>query len=144
VAIPEAYTAVLPASTEDVVAVLLDFDAYPQWQSGVLDCTVVERDDAGRGTLVDMVVDAKVRTIRYRVRYSYDLDAAKMAFDYVSGDLRQCSGRYRFTSRDGGTEVAFAVDVEPAFFLPGPVKRMLRDQAMRNALRDLTRRVSSR
>ena len=128
------YSAVIQASPDDIVKALLDFESYPAWQSSVLGCTVKERDDEGRGTLIEMYVDAKVRKIRYTVRYFYDLDRGRFGFDYVEGDLKNCAGRYRLTPQatGGGTEVSIDITTEVGFFLPGPMMRLIRDQALKN------------
>ncbi len=137
----DTYSDVLPASPDDIVKTLLDFDSYTEWQSGVLECNVLERDDEGRGTLIEMYVDAKVKKVRYQVRYSYDLDNNKMGFDYVKGDLKECAGRYAFTPEDAGTKVSIDIVTEVGFFLPGPMKKLIRDQSLKNSMRDLKKRV---
>lgn len=140
----DAHSEVIDASLDDIVKALTDFDTYPQWQSGVLGCTVKERDAEGRGTLVDMYVDAKIKKIRYSVRYFYDLENRRMGWDYIGGDLRECSGRYRFTPRPGGgTEVTIDIVTEVGFFIPGPMKKLIRDQALKNSMRDLRKRVAA-
>ncbi|MBN9619640.1 MAG: SRPBCC family protein [Actinobacteria bacterium] len=139
----DAYSEIIPAAQDDIVKALTDFESYPQWQSGVLECAVKERDDEGRGTLVEMYVDAKIKKIRYSVRYFYDLDNGRMGWDYVGGDLQECTGRYQFTAQpDGGTEVAIDIVTEVGFFVPGPMKKLIRDQSLKNSMRDLKKRVA--
>lgn len=138
----DALTDVVKASPEAIVKALTDFDAYPQWQGGVLECTVLERDDQGRGTLVEMYVDAKIRKIRYQVRYFYDLDNNKLGWDYVSGDLQECVGRYELKPLDDGTtELSINIVTEIGFFVPGPMKKLIRDQSLKNSMRDLKKHV---
>jgi ribosome-associated toxin RatA of RatAB toxin-antitoxin module len=138
----DAYSEVIQAAPDDIVKVLLDFDSYTEWQSGMLECTVKERDAEGRGTLIEMYVDAKIKKIRYRVRYLYDLDNGRLGFDYVDGDLKECTGRYRLTPQDdGGTEVSIDITTEVGFFVPGPMKKLIRDQSLKNSMRDLKKRV---
>ena len=137
-----AYSEVIDAPQPKIVDTLLDFEHYPEWQSGVYACTVKERDEDGRGSLVELHVDAKVRRIRYTARYWYDLEAGRMGFDLVEGDLAQCTGRYRFEPRgDGATTVSIDIVTEVGFFLPRPVMRLIRDQWLKATMRDLRRRV---
>jgi ribosome-associated toxin RatA of RatAB toxin-antitoxin module len=134
----DALTDVVKASPEAIVKALTDFDAYPQWQSGVLECTVKERDDEGRGSLVEMFVDAKIRKLRYQVRYFYDLDNGNFGWDYAGGDLQECTGRYQLTPQaDGTTELTIDIVTEIGFFVPGPMKKLIRDQSLKNSMRDL-------
>jgi Polyketide cyclase / dehydrase and lipid transport. len=138
----DAYSEVINASPDDIVKALLDFDTYTEWQSGMLECTVKERDAEGRGSLVEFYVDAKIKKIRYLTRYFYDLDNGKLGWDYVSGDLKECIGRYELTPQeDGGTRVSIDIETEIGFFVPAPMKKLIRDQSLKNSMRDLKKRV---
>jgi len=138
----DAYSEVVKASPDDIIAAMLDFDSYPDWQSGMLECTVKERDEQGRGSLVEFYVDAKIKKIRYLTRYFYDLDDGRFGWDYVSGDLKECTGRYDLvTQDDGSTAVTVNIETEIGFFVPGPMKKLIRDQSLKNSMRDLRKRV---
>ena len=138
----DVYKDVVQASQADIVGTLTDFEHYTEWQSGMLECTVKERDEQGRGSLVEFYVDAKIKKIRYTVRYFYQLDEGAMGWDYVDGDLKECTGRYQFTpTEDGATEVAIDIVTETGFFVPGPMKKLIRDQSLKNSMRDLKKRV---
>ncbi len=135
--------AIVGAPLEDIVAALLDFESYPQWQAIMKDCSVLERDNEGRGSLVEFRVDAKVRTIRYVSRYAYDLPGG-FSWVLVSGDLKRNSGRYAFAARDvGGTEVTIDISFDAGFYLPGPLQNAIRDRSLHNSIRDLRRRVGA-
>jgi hypothetical protein len=137
----DAYSDVVNASRDDIIAALLDFDHYTEWQSGMLECTVKERDAEGRGSLVEIYVDAKVKKIRYTVRYRYDLPDS-LGWDYVSGDLKECRGTYTFAEKDPHTTgVSVDIETEIGFFVPGPMKKLIRDQSLKNSMRDLKKRV---
>jgi len=139
----DAYTDVLNAPQDKIVAALTDFEHYTEWQSGMLECTVKERDEEGRGTLVELYVDAKIKKIRYTTKYWYDLDNGRLGFDLVEGDLKECTGAYTFEPIDDGaaTKVSIDITTEVGFFVPGPMKKLIRDQSLKNAMRDLKKRV---
>lgn len=135
-------TELIQAPVADIVAALLDFENYPQWQTGVLECTVQEHDEQQRGRLVAFHVDAKVRRVRYLARYFYDLEQGRLGWDYVSGDLKNCTGRYQLSPQTpNATRVSINIVTELGFFLPRPVMKVVRDQALKNSMRDLKRRV---
>ncbi|TAM84506.1 MAG: hypothetical protein EPN43_12435 [Jatrophihabitans sp.] len=137
----DAHSDVVNAAREDVIAALLDFDSYTDWQAGMLECTVKERDAEGRGSLVEIYVDAKVKKIRYTVRYHYDLPDS-LGWDYVGGDLKECRGTYTFAEKDPATtQVSIDIETEIGFFVPGPMKKLIRDQSLKNSMRDLKKRV---
>jgi len=139
----DAYTDVLNAPQDKIVAALTDFEHYTEWQSGMLECTVKERDEEGRGTLVELYVDAKIKKIRYTTKYWYDLDNGRLGFDLVEGDLKECTGAYTFEPIDDGaaTKVSIDITTEVGFFVPGPMKKLIRDQSLKNSMRDLKKRV---
>ena len=139
----DAYTETISAPQDKIVATLLDFEHYTEWQSGMLECTVKERDEEGRGTLVELYVDAKIKKIRYTTRYWYDLDNGRLGFDLVEGDLKECTGAYTFEPMDDGatTQVSIDITTEVGFFVPGPMKKLIRDQSLKNSMRDLKKRV---
>jgi uncharacterized membrane protein len=134
-------TEVIVAPVDKIIEALTDFETFPEWQAIVMECEVLERDDEGRGSLVRMKVDAKVRKVEYVVRYTYRLPHG-LGWERVSGDLKENTGEYTFAPRaDGGTDVTIDVVAEAGFFVPGPVKKLIRDQAMKNSLHELRKRV---
>jgi uncharacterized membrane protein len=134
-------TDVIAAPADKIIAALTDFESFPEWQSAVMECEVLERDDEGRGSLIRMKVDAKVRKVEYVVRYTYDLPHA-FSWEQVSGDLKENTGKYTFAPRDdGGTDVTVDIVAEVGFFVPGPMKKLIREQSLKNSIRELRKRV---
>lgn len=128
------------AAPEDCFRVLTDYDHMPEWQSRVCECRVLERDDRGRGSVVEYAIDAKLRVVRYRLRHTYDEPTA-IGSEYLSGDFREFAGQYRFAGAHGHTDVTFSLKIDPGFKLPGPVVRMLGPAVMGKSLEDVRRRV---
>jgi carbon monoxide dehydrogenase subunit G len=137
----DARSEVIHASPDVIVKALTDFESYPEWQTGVIATTVHARDDAGRGTDIEIYVDAKVTKVRYRARYFYDLDHGRLGWNYLGGDLAECAGRYELTPVGAGTRVSIDIVTEVGFYIPGPIKKLIRDQALKNSMRDLKKRV---
>jgi ribosome-associated toxin RatA of RatAB toxin-antitoxin module len=120
---------------------LTDYERLPEWQGAVKDVSVLERDERGRGALVEYAVDAKVKTVRYRLRQRYD-EPKVLGSDYVSGDFRDFSGEWRFGDNgDGTTTVELELDIDPGRFVPKPVRSVIREYVMTRALRDLKAHV---
>jgi uncharacterized membrane protein len=139
----QGLTDVVNAPVDKIVDALTDFESLPDWQASVLESEVLERDDDGRGSLVRMKVDAKIRKVDYVVRYAYDLPNG-LSWEQTSGDLKENTGRYTFTPRaDGGTDVTVDIVAEVGFFVPGPMKNLIRDQSLKNSMRELKKRVES-
>jgi ribosome-associated toxin RatA of RatAB toxin-antitoxin module len=116
---------------------LTDYERLPEWQGAVKAVDVLERDEAGRGLVVEYAVDAKVKTVRYRLRQVYD-EPHRLASEYLGGDFRDFCGEWRFDERDdGSTDVELELTIDPGRFVPGPVRNAIREFVMTRAMRDL-------
>jgi uncharacterized membrane protein len=135
-------TEVVNAPVDKIVEALTSFETFPEWQGAVLECEVLDRDEEGRGSRVRMKVDAKVRKVEYIVRYSYDLPNS-LSWKQESGDLKENTGKYTFAARDdSGTDVTVDIVAEVGFFVPGPMKKLIREQSLKNSLRELKKHVA--
>lgn len=133
-------TTTVAARPEDCFAVLTDYDSMPQWQNRVCECRVLATDDAGRGSVVEYAIDAKLRVVRYRLRHIYD-EPLWIGSEYDGGDFREFAGDYHFEATDGYTDVTFRLRIDPGFRVPAPVVKMLGPAVMGKSLQDLKRRV---
>jgi ribosome-associated toxin RatA of RatAB toxin-antitoxin module len=137
-------------NSEDIAAppqacfdALTDYERLPEWQGAVKRITVLERDGEGRGTVVEYEIDAKVKTVKYRLRQVYD-EPAVLGSEYLGGDFKNFSGEWRFVDNgDGSTHVELELDIDPGRFVPGPVKSAIREFVMTRALRDLKAHLES-
>lgn len=133
----------MAASAQACFDTLVDYEAMPEWQSTVRSCTVLSRDEEGRGLEVAWEIDARIRTVRYTLRYLYD-EPRRIGSSYVEGDLKHVQGEYLLEGRgERTTLVTFRLVIDPGTFVPGRVKRMLGEQVMRRSVEDLKRRVES-
>jgi uncharacterized membrane protein len=136
-------TDVIQAPPDKIIDALTDFESFPSWQAAVLECEVLDRDAEGRGSRVRMKVDAKVRKVEYIVKYHYDLPTG-LGWEQESGDLKENTGEYSFLAKDDGTtEVTVDIVAEVGFFVPGPMKKLIREQSLKNSLRELKKRVEA-
>jgi ribosome-associated toxin RatA of RatAB toxin-antitoxin module len=122
---------------------ITDFERYPEWVAGMKSCRILERDEQGRGLVVEAVLDLKLRTIRYVNRYSYE-EPTHLWWSSIDGDIKRIDGEYRFEDQgDGTTRMTFTLDVDPGMFVPGPIKKMMSEGMAKNSVRDLKARVES-
>jgi ribosome-associated toxin RatA of RatAB toxin-antitoxin module len=138
----ECQSAEIAASPQACFDALTDFERLPQWQGAVRSVQVLERDEHGRGTVVEFEVDARVRRVRYRLRQLYD-EPQRIASRYLGGDFRDFAGEWRFTALgEQRTRAELDLRIDPGRFVPGPVRALIADAVMRRALTDLQRHVS--
>jgi ribosome-associated toxin RatA of RatAB toxin-antitoxin module len=133
----ECQSAEIAASPQACFDALTDFEHLTEWQRAVREVRVLERDDQGRAAVVEYVVDARVRSVRYRLRQIYD-EPHKLASEYLGGDFRDFSGEWRFKALGRSrTHAELDLSIDPGRFVPGPVRSVIADAVMRRALSDL-------
>ncbi|HEX5630479.1 MAG TPA: SRPBCC family protein [Acidimicrobiia bacterium] len=132
------------ASPEAVFAVASDLAAYPEWATGVAAVEILETDDSGRPRRARFEVDGFIKRISYELVYEYDAPY-RISWRAIPGDdIREMEGYYEFRPREGATEIVYALRVEPAFVVPGFLRRQAEKQIVQAALRGLRRRAEER
>ena len=86
-------TVEIAAPIEDVWAVVEDVLIAPDWQGGLKDMEEIERDGEGRVTLAESSSDAKVRTIKSIVRFSYDAPT-RLHWRQEEGEMKSIEGSW--------------------------------------------------
>jgi uncharacterized protein YndB with AHSA1/START domain len=79
-------TAEIDAPIDKVWALVEDVEIAPEWQGGLKALRGVERDDAGRAVLCESESDAKVRTIKSTVRFTY-AGPTKLTWKQEKGEM---------------------------------------------------------
>jgi len=134
---------VIAGTPQECFDVLIDYDSFPQWPRAVRSVEVIARDRHRRGEEVAFEVDAKLRSIAYRLRYSYE-PPHRIGWQYVAGDIRDVGGEYILEDRGDGTTLAtYSVGLDPGAWAPGQLPGVLGEEVMRASVEDLKRRVES-
>jgi ribosome-associated toxin RatA of RatAB toxin-antitoxin module len=108
------------ATTAELMAIVCDVEAYPDWLSDVKEVEVLERDAEGRPTASTMTVDVTIKTVTYTLDYEYDGDERMSWTSRPGGDVKLIEGSYEFSiSDDGGTHVLYDLAIDPGFPVPG-------------------------
>ena len=137
------HSAEIEAARENCFAALLEYETFPDWQRAVRSVEVLSRDDEGRGRDVEFVIDAKVKRVRYVLRYSYD-PPGWIGWEYVEGDVKDVAGEFVLEQADDGVTLAtYRIELDAGVWMPGPIKKVLTDQVMKGAVEDLKRRVEA-
>jgi uncharacterized membrane protein len=127
-----------------VYEVALDLEAYPEWATGVKSVDVVEEDEQGRPLRAAFRADAMVKEIAYTLVYRYEMENGFSWSAEPGDDITAMDGSYEFNELDdGSTEVLYALRVDPAFSLPGFLRRQAEKQIVSSALRGLKRRAEA-
>jgi len=129
------------ANSTEILEVIADFEAYPDWVGNMEDVEVLERDRRGRGSVVAFRMRTPVLSAEYTLAYRYAPREAGVSWTYREGTLEDLSGSYDLEALDDTTRVTYRLDVELGMPLPGLIKRQAAKQIVRSALNDLKRRV---
>jgi ribosome-associated toxin RatA of RatAB toxin-antitoxin module len=132
------------ATPEALFAAASDVAAYPDWASGVKDVEILDTDTEGRATRARFVIEAMIRRITYVLEYRY-VYPNKISWSAEPGDdITSMEGSYTFEPlEDGGSEIVYALAVDPAFKVPGFLRSQAERTIVNTALRDLRRQAES-
>lgn len=131
------------ASKADVMAVIADFEAYPQW-SGQIKSVVVDSQGAdGRPEHVTFTLDAGVIKDEYTLAYTWHGDDRVDWHLVKSRALKSQDGSYLLAETDGGTEVTYQLAVDLNIPMLGMFKRKAEKVIIDTALKGLKKRVES-
>jgi ribosome-associated toxin RatA of RatAB toxin-antitoxin module len=126
------------------MAVVADFEAYPDWVGNLEEVEVLARDRRGRGTRVAFRLRTPMGDQAYTLAYRYQAKAAGVSWTYVEGTLEDLAGSYTLEPTDDGTtRVTYRLEVALGKAIPSFLMRQAAKQIVRSALGDLKRRVES-
>ncbi len=128
------------APRSEIMDVIADFEAYPQWAKAVKKTEVIDGGSGGRAKRVAFVVDAGVLKDEYTLDYDWSDDG--VSWTLVEGRMqRHQEGAYELAGPDGSVEVTYDLGVDLAMPVPGIIKRRAEKAIIDTALKDLKKRV---
>ena len=135
---------VVDAPPADVMAVIADFESYPEWAKGVQKAEVVEPGTGDRADQVFFALDVSPIKDEYTLAYDWDGDR-EVTWTLVEGNmLRALDGAYTLVDRgDGSTEVTYRLALDVSIPLIGMLKRKGEKILIDAALKGLKKRVES-
>jgi ribosome-associated toxin RatA of RatAB toxin-antitoxin module len=129
-----------PAQVMDVIA---DFPAYPEWAQGMRKAEVRETLPDGRAKDVYFEIDATPIKDAYTLTYDWRGDES-VTWSLVSGRmLKKLDGSYQLRPTGAGTEVTYKLAAELGIPMIGMLKRKAEKVIIDTALKGLKKRVES-
>ena len=135
---------VVDAPPADVMAVIADFESYPEWAKGVQTAEVVEPGAVDRAEQVYFALDVSPIKDEYTLAYDWDANR-EVTWTLVEGNmLKALDGAYTLVDRgDGSTEVTYRLALDVSIPLIGMLKRKGEKILIDTALKGLKKRVES-
>jgi ribosome-associated toxin RatA of RatAB toxin-antitoxin module len=130
------------ATPAEVMAVIADYAAYPQWAGFIKTAEVLSTGPDGRAETARFVVDAGVMKADYTLRYTYD-DDREVSWELESGSLKENSGSYVLSGTPDATDVTYSLTIDTGIPMLGMFKRKAEKVVMDTALKELKKRVES-
>ena len=132
----------IDAPRADVMAVIADFAAYPQWASAVRAAEALGQDAGGRASRVRFTLDAGMIRDTYVLGYDWDGDAGVRWHMAEAGSvISGMSGGYALAERPGATEATYDLAVNLRIPMPGLLKRRAEKTIIDTALNGLKNRA---
>ena len=129
----------IAASPAEVMAVIADFEHYPEWVDSMRSAEVLTIT-AGRPKTVRMVLDHPLVKDDYVLTYDWKRDS--VSWGLIEGTLlKAMDGSYALAAKNGRTTVTYTLAVDVNLPMIGMFKRKAEKTIIDGALKGLKRRV---
>ena len=137
----------IDAPMERCYEIASDINHAPEWQGSLKDVEVLERDGEKRALVVETESDAKVKTVKATLRFSYEPPTA-IRWVQEKGDTKSLIGSWTFEDLgDGRTRATYALEADPGrmlgMLLRGPAEAKVRDFLLGDAAAGLKQRAEA-
>jgi uncharacterized membrane protein len=137
----------IEAPIERCFEIAANIEAAPEWQGSLQDVEVLERDAQKRATLVETKSDAKVKSVRALLRFSYE-EPKRIEWVQEKGETKSLRGWWDFEDLGGDrTRATYALETDPGrilgMLLRGPAEAAVRDFLLGGAADGLKRQAES-
>ena len=134
---------IVDATPAQVMAVIADFPAYPEWAQGMKQAEVVKEGSDGRAEQVHFELEAAPIKDSYTLAYDWQGDSA-VKWHLVEGRmLKAMEGAYELRPSGDGTEVTYRLAVEVSIPMIGMLRRKAEKVIIDTALKGLKKRVEA-
>lgn len=137
----------IDAPIDECFEIAADIQGAPKWQGSLTEVDVIETNADGRPELVDTRSDAKVKSVKSRLRFTYD-KPHRIEWNQETGDTRSVKGWWDLEDLgSSGTRATYGLEVDPGgmlgMLLRGPVEGQVRDFLLGNAAEGLKEEAES-
>jgi len=140
-------TVEIDAPIQRVFDIAADIEGSVAWMGAMKDVDVLEKDGDGRAKLVETVSDAKVKTVKTKLSFTYDAPT-QIRWRQEKGDVKSLDGWWTLEDLGGDrTRATYGLEVDPGrmlgMLLRGPIEGQVRDFLLGDAADGLKRTAES-
>ena len=140
-------TVEIDAPIERCFEIAANVEAAPEWQGSLQDVEVLERDGDKRAALVETKSDAKVKSVKALLRFSYDAPT-RIEWVQEKGETKSLRGWWDFEDLGGErTRATYALETDPGrvlgMLLRGPMQGIVMDFLLGGAAEGLKSQAES-
>jgi uncharacterized membrane protein len=140
-------TVEIDAPIERCFEIAADIAGAPEWQGSLKDVEVLEHDGDGRAEVVETASDAKVKTVKARLRFSYQ-EPVGITWVQEKGEVKSLEGWWNFEEiGDGRTQATYGLSVDPGrmlgMLLRGPIEGQVKNFLLGGAAEGLKEKAES-
>jgi uncharacterized membrane protein len=137
----------IAAPIERCYEIAADVENATEWQGSLKDVEVLERDDQRRPLVVETESDAKVKSVKAILRFSYDPPTG-IRWVQEKGETKSLTGWWTFEDLgDGRTRATYGLETDPGrmlgMLLRGPVEGRVRDFLLGGAAEGLKEKAEA-
>jgi uncharacterized membrane protein len=137
----------IAAPIERCYEIAADVENATEWQGSLKDVEVLERDDQRRPLVVETESDAKVKTVKAVLRFSYDPPTG-IRWVQEKGDTKSLTGWWTFEDLGGDrTRATYGLEADPGrmlgMLLRGPAETKVRDFLLGGAAEGLKEKAEA-
>ncbi|TNY36234.1 SRPBCC family protein [Thermomonospora catenispora] len=131
----------IKAGRDEIMAVIADLEAYPEWTDGIRDVEVLDTGPDGRPARARLTIDAGPVRDSYTLAYTWRDDGVRWELAERGAVVSGLRGSYRLREGADGTEVTYELTVDVRMPMIGLVKRKAEKRIVDSALNGLRRRL---
>ena len=139
-AIKESRDIVIEASPEEILDVIADFEAMPEWSEPHQSAEILETGDDGRPSKVRMKVRTAGITDEQVVAYSWSGNEVTWTL-VSSGQQKSQDGKYTLVPQGDGTLVKMQITIDPNVPVPAFILKRAIKGTIDSATNELRKRV---
>src|SRR4051812_41150233 len=137
----------IAAPIERCFEIAADIENAPEWQGSLKDVDVVSHDGDGMAEAVETHSDAKVKTAKGRLRFSYE-EPVGITWVQEKGDTKSLEGWWNFEDLgENRTRATYGLSVDPGrmlgMLLRGPVEGQVRNFLLGGAAEGLKQKAEA-